>query len=125
MSEHDHQAHHHDDHDHEHEHEHEHDHHHDHAHGGVRGFLTGLFRPHSHDAADSLDDALAGSEEGIRAVKLSLLLLGVTAALQLVVVVVSGSAALLADTIHNFADAATALPLWFAFTLSRRVPNRR
>jgi len=91
----------------------------------VRGFLTGLFRPHSHDAADSLDDALAGSEEGIRAVKLSLLLLGATAGLQLVVVLVSGSAALLADTIHNFADAATALPLWLAFTLSRRPPDRR
>ncbi len=87
--------------------------------------MTGLFKPHSHDAADSLDDALAGSEEGIRAVKLSLLILGVTAALQLVVVMVSGSVALLADTIHNFADAATALPLWFAFTLSRRLPNKR
>src|SRR5262245_28292158 len=113
------------DHDHEHGHDHGHDHEHGHSHGGVRGFLTGLFRPHSHDAADSLDDALAGSEEGIRAVKLSLLLLGVTAVMQLVVAMVSGSAALLADTIHNFADAATALPLWLAFTLSRRPPDRR
>src|SRR5215213_7127058 len=124
MSEHEHrhdEAHAHDHHDHGHDHEHEHGH----SHEGVRGFLTGLFRPHSHDAADSLDDALAGSEEGIRAVKLSLLLLGATAGLQLVVVLVSGSAALLADTIHNFADAATALPLWLAFTLSRRPPNRR
>jgi cation diffusion facilitator family transporter len=114
-------------HDHEHEHDHKHgqDRGHDHAHDGVRGFLTGLIRPHSHDAADSLDDALAGSEEGIRAVKLSLLLLGITAVIQLVVVLASASVALLADTIHNFADAATALPLWFAFTLSRRPPNRR
>jgi cation diffusion facilitator family transporter len=112
-------------HDHHHgDHAHGHDHHH-HEPGGLGGFLTGLFRPHSHDAADSLDDALAGSAAGIRAVKLSLLGLGVTGALQLVVVLMSGSAALLADTIHNFADAATALPLWLAFTLSRRPPDRR
>jgi cation diffusion facilitator family transporter len=112
--------------DHEHHHDGAHDHHeHTHDHGGLRGFLGDLFRPHSHDAADSLDDALAGSAEGIRAVKISLLGLGVTAALQLVVVAVSGSAALLADTIHNFADAATALPLWLAFSLGRRPPNRR
>jgi cation diffusion facilitator family transporter len=105
--------------------DHHHEHGHDHEHGGVRGFLTDLFRPHSHDAADSLDDALAGSAEGIRAVKMSLLILGVTAVMQLVVAMVSGSAGLLADTIHNFADAATALPLWLAFTLSRRPPDRR
>jgi cation diffusion facilitator family transporter len=112
-------------HDHEHGHDHDHDHDHHHEHGGVRGFLTDLFRPHSHDAADSLDDALAGSAEGIRAVKLSLLVLGATAVVQLAVAMVSGSAGLLADTIHNFADAATALPLWLAFTLSRRPPDRR
>src|SRR6266545_4330865 len=123
---HEHHDHSHDDHhDHSHNHDHDHDDDHEHTHSGVRGLLTDLFRPHSHDAADSLDDALAGSAEGIRAVKLSLLGLGATAAVQLVVVMVSGSTALLADTIHNFADAATALPLWLAFTLSRRPPNRR
>ncbi|MGE3909259.1 MAG: cation diffusion facilitator family transporter [Chloroflexota bacterium] len=116
----------HDEHDHEHaDHGHTHgDHDHDHD-GGPLGFLTSLFRPHSHDAADSVDDALAGSEEGIRAVKWSLLGLGVTALLQLVVVWLSGSVALLADTIHNFADASTAIPLWIAFSVGRRPPTRR
>ena len=49
----------------------------------------------------------------------------VTAALQVIVVFISGSVALLADTVHNFADAGTAIPLWFAFWLGRRPPNRR
>lgn len=91
----------------------------------MKGFFHGLFVPHSHDAADSIDDALEASEAGVRAVKLSLLLLGATAALQLVVVVISGSVALLADTIHNFSDALTAVPLWIAFVLGRRTASRR
>jgi cation diffusion facilitator family transporter len=130
----------HDDHDHnddgeserEHEHHghggggHDHDHGHGHEHGGgPLGFLTGLFHAHSHDAADSLDDALAGSEEGIRAVKMSLIGLGAAAVVQLVIVLVSGSVGLLADMIHNFADASTAIPLWLAFSLSRRPANQR
>ncbi|MGN6299489.1 MAG: cation diffusion facilitator family transporter [Angustibacter sp.] len=101
-----------------------HDHGHDHPHGWwdrVRHVLT----PHSHDAADSLDTALESSARGIRAVKLSLVGLGSTALLQLVVVTVSGSVALLADTIHNFSDALTALPLWVAFLLGRRAATRR
>lgn len=106
-------------------HGHEHAEQHDHGHGGPVGFLSSLFRPHSHDAADSLDDALAGSAEGIRAVKLSLVGLGLTAVLQLGVVAISGSAALLADTIHNFSDALTSVPLWLAFSLGRRAPTRR
>src|SRR5215210_3136917 len=106
-------------------HEHGHDHPDEHRHGGLKGLLTGLFRPHSHDAADSVDNALAGSAEGIRTVKISLVVLGATALLQLVVVLTSGSVALLADTIHNFADASTALPLWLAFSVSRRSPTRR
>jgi cation diffusion facilitator family transporter len=112
---------------HEHEHEHEHAHHdHEHTHAtGLSGFFESLFKPHSHDAADSLDDALVGSREGIRAVKLSFLGLGLTSVLQLAVVLMSGSVALLADTIHNFADASTALPLWLAFWLGTRPANRR
>jgi cation diffusion facilitator family transporter len=51
--------------------------------------------------------------------------LAVTAALQMLVVTVSGSVALLADTIHNFSDALTALPLWIAFVVGRRAANRR
>jgi cation diffusion facilitator family transporter len=103
---------------------HDHDHDHDHP-RGPRGWVTGLFRPHSHDSADSVDSALESSEQGIRAVKISLVVLAVTAALQLLVVAVSGSVALLADTIHNFSDALTALPLWVAFVVGRRAATRR
>jgi len=99
---------------------------HDHRHAtGIQGFLLSLFRPHSHDAADSVDSALEASTEGIRAVKVSLAALGVTAIAQLIVVLATGSVALLADTIHNFSDALTAIPLWIAFVLSRRAANRR
>ena len=114
--------------DHGHEHEHGHDHEHDHEHGhdhGWRARLTSVLRPHSHDAADSVDSALESSRDGIRAVKLSLLLLASTAVAQAVVVVLTGSVALLADTIHNFSDALTALPLWVAFVLGRRPPTPR
>ena len=100
------------------------DHGHDHP-GGLRGFVTSLFRPHSHDAADSVDAALESSEQGIRAVKISLVALGVTALAQAVVVAFTGSVALLADTIHNFSDALTAIPLWIAFVIGRRPASRR
>ena len=99
---------------------------HDHDHGhGLGAKLKRLFKPHSHDAADSVDDELEGSSEGIRAVKLSLIVLGATAIAQLVVVLITNSTALLADTIHNFSDALTALPLWVAFVLSRRSATKR
>ena len=51
--------------------------------------------------------------------------LGLTALLQLAVVMVSGSVALLADTVHNFSDALTAIPLWIAFALTRRRPSAK
>ncbi|MDN4175608.1 cation diffusion facilitator family transporter [Nocardioides sp. SOB77] len=99
---------------------------HDHEHAtGIKGFLSSLFRPHSHDAADSIDSALESSAEGIRALKISLVILGLTALAQLVVVLFTGSVALLADTIHNFSDALTAVPLWIAFVMVRRAPTRR
>jgi cation diffusion facilitator family transporter len=97
---------------------HAHDHGHSHSHGR-------RFTPHSHDPADSIDDALEASVQGVRAVKISLFVLLATTALQLVVVLVSGSVALLADTIHNFSDALTAVPLWVAFVLGRRAASRR
>lgn len=100
-------------------------HEHDHPHGGVRGFLHHLFTPHSHDTADSIDNALEASSQGIRAVKISLVVLMVTAVAQLVIVWMSGSVALLADTIHNFSDVLTAVPLWIAFVLGRRAANSR
>ncbi|WP_431953368.1 cation diffusion facilitator family transporter [Nocardia lijiangensis] len=109
---------------HSHGHGHGHGHGHDHP-GGLRGILREIFAPHSHDAADSIDDALEASAVGIRAVKISLAVLGLTAALQVVVVAVSGSVALAADTIHNFSDALTAVPLWIAFALGRRAATRR
>jgi cation diffusion facilitator family transporter len=112
----------------DHDHGHEHDHDHDHPHGhpvGLWGRLVHALRPHSHDAADSIDSALESSTRGIRAVKISLVGLGITAVLQLLVVLVSGSVALLADTIHNFSDALTAIPLWIAFVLGRRAATKR
>jgi cation diffusion facilitator family transporter len=114
-----------------HDHSHEHDHPHDHGGSGhshptgIRGFFYGLFVPHTHDAADSIDDALEASKEGVRALKISLFILLGTTVLQLAVVLVSGSVALLADTIHNFSDALTAVPLWIAFVLGRRIATRR
>ncbi|CAN5360518.1 cation diffusion facilitator family transporter [soil metagenome] len=121
-------------HGHEHPHNHDHDHEHDSGHdhgpaghshpGGIRGFFYGLFVPHSHDAADSIDDALEASTSGIRALKSSLFILLGTTLLQFGVFLASGSVALLADTIHNFSDALTAVPLWIAFVLARRVATR-
>ena len=57
--------------------------------------------------------------------KISLLALGATSIAQLVIVLVSGSVALLADTIHNFSDALTAIPLWVAFALGTKAATRR
>ena len=111
---------------HQHHHDHDHGHNHDHDHPkGIRGVLMQIFAPHSHDAADSVDSALETSAVGIRAVKISLIGLGATAAVQVVIAVVSGSIALAADTIHNFSDALTAVPLWIAFALGRRAATRR
>lgn len=107
-------------------HEHGHEHGHGHGHpGGLKGFVRGIVAPHSHDAADSVDDALTSSAAGIRAVKISLLGLGANALAQAVIAAASGSVALLADTIHNASDALTAIPLWIAFVLGRRSATRR
>lgn len=101
----------------------EHGHPHDHAYG-LRGFVAGVLG-HSHDPADSVDDALTADARGIRALKISLFVLGVTAFAQLGVVMISGSVALLADTVHNFSDALTSVPLWIAFALGGRAATRR
>jgi cation diffusion facilitator family transporter len=91
---------------------------------GFKGWVQELFVPHSHDSADSVDEAMESSAEGIRAVKVSLLGLGATSLFQLAIVLISGSVALLADTVHNFSDALTAVPLWIAFLLGRRAATR-
>ena len=77
---------------------------------------------HTHGA---VDPTLLTTQRGIWAIKWSFVGLVVTAVFQLVIVFVSGSVALLADTIHNFGDAATAIPLWIAFLLARRKPTKR
>jgi cation diffusion facilitator family transporter len=84
-----------------------------------------LLRPHSHEASGKVDAVMEASAEGMRALWISLAVLAVTAALQAVVVAISGSVALLGDTLHNAADALTALPLAVAFLVGRRAPNRR
>ena len=80
--------------------------------------------PHSHDRG-GVDAGLGDSGlAGIRATKVSLAGLGATALIQAVIVVFSGSVALLSDTLHNLTDALTAIPLWIAFSLGRRRPTR-
>ncbi|ESX49070.1 cation diffusion facilitator family transporter [Mesorhizobium sp. C416B] len=85
---------------------------HDHGEGG---------HGHTHGV---IDPTIATTTRGIWAIKWSFVLLAITAVLQLVVVFLSGSVALLADTIHNVGDAVTAIPLWVAFVLARRKPSK-
>ena len=95
----------------------DHQHHHGehrHGHGGGHG--------HGHGV---VDPSIASTDRGLWALKWSFVGLMATALIQVVVVVLSGSVALLADTIHNFADAATAIPLGIAFALARRGATRR
>src|SRR5215213_7560688 len=87
------------------------EHHHEHRNHG-----------HTHGA---VDPSIATSERGIFAVKWSFIGLFATALVQIVVVFLSGSVGLLSDTIHNFGDAATAVPLWIAFALTRLGTSRR
>ena len=77
---------------------------------------------HTHGA---IDPSVFTTQRGIWAIKWSFLGLFVTALFQAIIVFFSGSVALLADTIHNIGDAATAVPLWIAFTLARRKPSNR
>ncbi|MGH3688367.1 MAG: cation diffusion facilitator family transporter [Pseudonocardiaceae bacterium] len=107
----------------------EHPHHDHHRHKGrlrpVWAQVRHVVTPHSHDSADRVDTALETSNRGLRTLIWSFAALFGTALVQLVVVLRSGSVALLGDTIHNFADALTALPIGIAFLLSRRIATRR
>jgi Co/Zn/Cd efflux system component len=85
-----------------------------HAHGSEHGHSHGL-----------VHDSIKRSKQGIRAVSLSLAVLGLTAIAQTLVFITSGSIALLADLIHNFGDALTAVPLGIAFALHSQVAERR
>ena len=103
---------------------------HGHEHGSsvwsrVRHGVSEVFGAHSHDSADQVDETLEADADGRRALLLSLLILAVTAAIQAAVVVLSGSVALLGDTLHNVADALTAVPLLIAFRLARRPATKR
>ena len=81
-------------------------------------------RPHGHSHG-LVDESIKRSREGIRAVSLSFAVLGVAAIAQTVVFLASGSIALLADLIHNFGDALTAVPLGIAFALRSQLAERR
>lgn len=81
-----------------------HSHPHDHGHG----------HGHSHGL---VDPSILRSRAGLRAVSWSLGILGLTAAAQAVLFVLTDSVALLADLIHNVGDALTAVPLGIAFFL--------
>jgi cation diffusion facilitator family transporter len=105
---------------------------HEHHHGGEHDSHD------SHDASDahgshgahghthgSVDPSISSNERGLWAVKWGFVGLFLTASLQLVVVFLSHSVALLADTIHNFGDAGTAIPLGIAFLFARRAATPR
>ena len=85
---------------------------HDHS-GGSHGHTHGV-----------IDATIATTTRGIWAIKWSFIILAITSALQITVVIATGSVALLADTIHNVGDATTAIPLWIAFILARRKPSK-
>ena len=81
---------------------------------------------HSHSHTHGvIDPSILTSKRGIWALKWSLAAMMATAILQAVIVYYSGSVALLADTIHNFGDALTAVPLWLAFRMSTWKPTKR
>jgi cation diffusion facilitator family transporter len=97
-----------------------HEHWHDHAHGKLQSL--NLLHAHAHEP---VDPDLAESKQGVRVLLISLAILAATSAAQAVVVWLTGSVALLADTIHNVGDALTAVPLALAFVLARRPPSAR
>ena len=115
---------------HPHPHEHPHDHPHPHTHElptGVWGWLAQIFHLHGqdHDHDPLGDPAFSANQEGIRTVWLALLALGLTSVIQVGIVALSGSVALLADTVHNIGDSLNSIPLLIAFYLARRAATRR
>jgi cation diffusion facilitator family transporter len=93
---------------------------HEHPHTGPHTHEDEHRHTHSHEHGHShglIDESIKRSREGLRAVGLSLAVLGLAAIAQLLIFVLSGSVALLADLIHNFGDAGTAIPLGIAFLL--------
>jgi cation diffusion facilitator family transporter len=107
-----------------HSHSRSHSHGEGHEHHGVWTRLKHALVPHSHDHTDAIQTAEQASSIGIRAAWISLAGMGATAVLQVVIVWLSGSVALLADTLHNLGHLATTVPLIIAFRLGRRAPTR-
>jgi cation diffusion facilitator family transporter len=97
----------------------------DHGHGEWWTRVKHVVVPHAHDAHHAIQSADEASGQGIRAAWIGLAGMMVTAAAQVVIVAVSGSIALLADTVHNLGHAATTIPLIIAFRLGQRPANRR
>jgi cation diffusion facilitator family transporter len=95
---------------------------------GPLGFLAAIFHFHGHSHEDeslSAGDPALATEKGIRTVWLAFAALGVTTIVQIVIVAMSGSVALLADTVHNIGDSLNSIPLLIAFYLARRAATRR
>jgi cation diffusion facilitator family transporter len=106
-------------------HDHGHGHsHHDHG-TGLWARVRHALVPHGHDHTEAIQTAEQASSIGIRAAWISLAGMGATALVQIVIVWLSGSVALLADTLHNLGHLATTIPLIIAFRLGRRAPTRR
>ena len=91
---------------------------------GVLGWIAQIFHIGGHEHTH-IGLAFSATEEGIRTVWLALLALGATALLQIGIFALSGSVALLADTVHNIGDTLNSIPLLLAFYLGRRVATRR
>lgn len=112
--------------DHDHDHLHEHDHDRDHSHGtGLWGAISTIFHFHGHSEQQRASAPALATEEGIRTIWWALGALGLTTVIQVVIVAMSGSVALLADTVHNLGDALNSIPLLLAFYLARRAATRR
>ncbi|MHA2100144.1 MAG: cation diffusion facilitator family transporter [Candidatus Kariarchaeaceae archaeon] len=109
--------------DHSHDHSHEHE---DHSHG--KGIIAKVMRflslGHKHEHHHEYDLA-KNSKDGIKALKISFLGLMITAFFQFFIVLYTGSVALLADTVHNFSDALTAIPLWIAYRLNLKQKSKK
>lgn len=115
-----------------HDHDHNNDHDHDHSHRKNKKSLSAWFGfifkgyGHKHDHRRLIAErTLRENQEGIRTVWIALVILLITAVLQMVIVYFSGSISLFADTAHNIGDGLNSLPLLIAFYLARRIPTRR
>lgn len=109
--------------------EHNHSHHH-HTPNSVWGWVAAIFHlgghNHSHEEHSHIEiDLKRTNQEAIRTVWLALAALGATTIIQIGIVALSGSVALLADTIHNIGDTLNSIPLLLAFYLARKAATRR